>query len=325
LRSLDAGLAEAVPERPTSMRPWVLREEVAAQDAKPLKGIVDVLLRTADEVVEGGGGRTVAGFQRAFDDSLVLALAWSFAGDVRHAECGARIIGRVVRAGTAATEGVHYFLDAIRIFEEAGAIAGSASATLRTWLAARLEWLLTSPDAISERRTSDQRGPGHDLQVASVAAFLDDQALLYDTLARAYSRIRWQFDADGRPCSAAAAATLHQACLHMQRWIDLAELASRWGVDLWSYRSPEGGSLEQGAQWLLSRHEAVGRREAGFDPERLGPIRAAVHDRVRGAMAGPENGSLYAAKPLFPSDCGIRPFWSLASYGRIGSPPKSGV
>src|SRR5690606_41868221 len=67
LRHLDARLAGADSERPTSLRPEVLRKEVAAQDAPPLKGVVDALLRAADEVVANPDGSGDASLQRALD------------------------------------------------------------------------------------------------------------------------------------------------------------------------------------------------------------------------------------------------------------------
>lgn len=329
LRHLDARLAGADSERPTSLRPEVLRKEVAAQDAPPLKGVVDALLRAADEVVANPDGSGDASLQRAFDESLVLALAWSFTTDDRHARAAAAILGRVVDAGAAGDNtNPHYYLDAVRILEAAGFVPGPARVGLREWLARRLDWLSGSPEAISDRRAADHRGPLHDLHVASIAAFLDEQDVVYGTLARAQARIRGQFEADGRPRCAEVAGSMHRACLNLQAWVDLAELASRWGVDLWRYRAPDGAGLGQAVRWLMSQGDEVPRGRSGaFDRDRLEPIRFAAAESGDTPMAGAKGPSTpYLHRARFPSDCGVRPFWNLGRYGapeRDVSPQRS--
>jgi hypothetical protein len=319
----------------------VLRAEAARRDSASLKGLVDTLLRAADAAADRPGGDYAgAGLQRAFDDSLVLALAWSFTGDGRYAERGAGILQRLFGGPDAelnaqhggshahglpgATTGLHYYLDAVRMFEGAGCVGEPLNAGFRTWLAALLDWLSTSPESLAERQAGDHRGTRHDLLVASIAAFLDDQDRVYDTLVRAQARIRGQFGPDGRqPGAADGPDAMHWCCYNFQGWIDLAELASRWGVDLWGYQAPDGAGLAQGARWLLSRGEAIrmGDEAGAFDIGRLQPIRFAASEAVGDLPGGVQAESApYAARPLFPPDCGIRPFWNLASYGR---PPPS--
>ena len=337
LRNLDVRLAGADSEQPVSIRPNVLRQEVALRDAAPLSGVVDALLRAADEALAVAENSGITDLQRGFEDSMVLALAWSFTGGSRYVERGSDILERLfvdpgARAEARQRElgpgaGLHggggelyYYLDAVRMFESAGSVGEATKEGSRAWLAARLEWLSTSPEGRAERAAGDHRGTLHDLQVASIASFLDDQALLYDTLVRAQARIRSQFAPRGRqPGEAEGASALHWRCYNFQAWIHLAELGSRWGVDLWGYQAPDGATLAQGARWLLAgAKEARSPEQAGaFDVERLQPIRFGVREFVD-LESGEAESTPYAAKPRFPPACGIRPFWNLASYGHPG-------
>lgn len=330
LQHLDAQLAGADSEHPVSIRPRVLQREIELQGAAPLKDIVRTLLRTADDALERPCNR--ADLQRAFDDSLALALAWSFTGRGQYAKRGSDILERLfVDPGTrmaprssrnedtgadpAGMHSMYYYLDAVLIFDRAGSVGESAKAGFRAWLGDWLEWLSTSLEGVSARRAGDHRGTCHDLQVASIASFLDDQAQVYGTLMRAQARIAAQFAPDGRqPGEFDGPATLHRRCFSFQSWINLAELASRWGVDLWGYRAPDGSGLAQGARRLLS--EPPHGQANAFDVERLHPVRFAASEFVDGL---PQNGGAestpYAIKPLFHPGDGIRPFWNLASYG----------
>jgi hypothetical protein len=221
--------------------------------------------------------------------------------------------------------GLHYHLDAVRLLEGAGRVGEQTRAAFRAWLGERLEWLSGSPEGIAARRAGDHRGTRHDLQVASIAAFLDDQDRLYDALVRAQSRIRGQFGPEGcRPGGPEGAAAMHWRCCNLQAWVDLAELASRWGVDLWAYRAPDDAGLGQGVRRLLSGGDIAGPGEQadGFDAARLQPIRFAAIGHVDDLPRAPEpERGPYACKPVFPPADGIRPYWNLAGPGRPGELP----
>src|SRR5690606_38196295 len=191
LQRLDARLAGADSDHPVSIRPCVLQQEVEQQDVPPLSGVVRSLLRAADEAMEHADDIGCISPQRGLDDSLVLALAWSFTGHGRYAERGSRILERLfvdqgarmdpfpgngpdAGAAVAGMRGMYYYLDAVRICEGAGSIGESAKADFRIWLDARLAWMLSSP-GVAERRAGDHRGTCYDLQMASIASFLDDQ------------------------------------------------------------------------------------------------------------------------------------------------------
>ena len=334
LQHLDARLAGMDSGQPVSIRMDVLRKEIENQGALPLKEVVGVLREAADEVMAG----RQASPQRAFADSVVLALAWSFTGADRYAERGSDLLHHLfVQPGTrlappladengvacpspVGMTGLHHCLDAVRILEDAGAIADPVRSGIRTWLDAWLEWLLTSPEGRAERSACDHRATSHDLQVASAASFLEEHEVVYASLMRAQARIGGQFAPDGsQPGEIGGPLVVDRYCFNLQCWTSLAELASRWGVDLWGHQAKNGSGLRQGARWLLSYagRPGIDGQAKGFDAGRLQPIRFAATEFIDDLPSPGECGSSpYAANPVFSPDTGIRPFWNLASYGQ---------
>lgn len=280
--------------------------------------------------------------QRVFDDTFMLALARQITGKNAYARHAAGIVRRFfidpetrmnphlkfgqVRLGHNGNEGsasgviemkdMYFFLDAVRLLHEQGALAERELNAMKAWLEPYMDWLLASRQGTSERRALNNHGTCYDLQLGSIAAFLGDTQTLYETLCRAQSRIAQQFDAKGQqPGELSRSATAHYCCYNLQNWVNLARLAGRWGVDLWQYEAPHGHSLKQGARWLLSH---IGKpwpysQIDLFDEERFLPIWFAA--RAAGVDGLPDLPSAYVSpldvKPVFFPHDGVRPYWNL--------------
>ena len=281
--------------------------------------------------------------QRVFDDSTMLALAWMLTGEDKYAEHGAIILKRFfvnpetqmsphlnyaqVRRGhnhdMGANTGIiemkdmYYYVDAVRLLVAADAIEDDMLRAFKDWLSNYLDWLLESPQGQSECKAANNHGTYYDLQVASIAAFLDEKDVVYETLLRAQSRIAQQFAPDGsQPEELERKTTAHYCCFNFQGWINLAEIASRWGADFWSFKSRTGSSLVQGGRWLLSH---AGKKWPYqqfdvFDYERFYPIWFGMPEGTAELPAGTDfPDSKYEAKPVFYPHDGIKPYWNLGS------------
>lgn len=286
--------------------------------------------------------------QRVFDDSIILALAWYFTGEKKYAEHGARILERFfvnaetrmsphliyaqVRIGRNNNQGfstgiiemkdMYYYLDAVRILESAGALSTEALESFSDWLAAYLEWLVQSPQGQRERNAINNHGTYYDLQVAAIADYLGERSILFETLVRAQSRISCQFASDGsQPEELKRATSAHYCCFNLLGWINMAELASRWGTNLWSYKAKGGASLTKGVQWLLSHADKDWPypQNGEVDAERYFPIWFAV-PRESLEFTAPTifPASKYEVKPRFFPHDGIRPYWNLGLNQFIG-------
>src|SRR6266516_5738947 len=123
------------------------------------------------------------------------------------------------------------------------------------WLSAYLGWLRSSVIGKQERGARNNHGTWYDAQVAALALFTDDTALARSTLADARTRrIGSQVMADGRqPYELARTRSLAYSVMNLEGLCRLAELARHLGVDLWSYRSPRGGSIRKALDYLAGR------------------------------------------------------------------------
>ena len=277
--------------------------------------------------------------QMMFDDSLILALAWKFTGRLEYALHGVKILERFfvnketamtphmmyshVRMGhnnnIGANDGIielkdmYYYLDAIRIFMSAGAIPSEMLEKFKEWLSSYLQWLVYSPHGIKECCAQNNHGTYYDLQVASIAAFLDEQDILTETLIRAQTRVAKQFESDGsQPEELRRTITAHYCCFNFIGWINLSEIASKWGIDLWKHETKEGAGLVKGAKWLLDLKDIDWpyAQIDVFDQDRFLPIWHRVPDICRPSNSK-ARGTKYDIKPKYHPHDGIRPYWNI--------------
>lgn len=277
--------------------------------------------------------------QRLFDDTTVLALAAVSTGDSRFAEHAAglvrawfldpetrmnpniqfaqvRSIGPLTVGeswGLIEMKDLYYFLDAVRIVEQAGALSEDERKAFRAWLREYLDWLLSSDQGQAERRARNNHGTCFDLQTASIAAFLGDTALLVKTFRTSQERIFEQFGEKGRQLhEMKRTQTAHYTCFNLQCWVNLATLAEACGVDLWSFEGRGGRGIARAFCWLLPhmgkpwRHEQI----EPFDPQRFLPLFFAARDRL-GPTGTPQLTQAIAAPPTFFAHDGIKPYWML--------------
>lgn len=280
--------------------------------------------------------------QRLFDDTTMLAMAWKFFHDKRFAEHGASLIKTwflnpdtkmnpnlnyaQVRMGHDRNMGsnwgiiemkdLYFFLDAVRIIQNDGFLSSQEQNMLKEWLAEYLQWLRTSPQGTKERSSKNNHGLYYDLQVASIACFLEEHILVRDTLRDSRFRILEHFKSDGsQPHELNRTTTAHYCCFNLQGWIHLALLAEFCGEDLWNFEGKEGQSIKKAMHWLLAHmgKEWPYQQIDEFDHERFYPIYYAC--KTKYGLSG-EIENLYVPDPLkikpifFPHD-GIRPFWQL--------------
>lgn len=282
--------------------------------------------------------------QRVFDDSITLALAWKFSGEKKYVEHSAGILDRFfvnsatqmtphlkygqVKMGHNKNKGsstgviemkdMYFYLDAVRMMTSAGVVSNDTLGSFKDWLKTYLDWLLDCPQGKGECRAINNHGTCYDLQVASIASFLDEKSVLFETLARAQSRISQQFAPDGsQPDELKRKTTAHYCFFNFQSWLNLAEIASLWNVDFWTYEASNGASLVKGARWLMSHmgKEWPYQQIDEFNIERFYPIWFVVSART---MDLPEvrrcPDSKYKVKPKFFPHDGIRPFWNLGIH-----------
>ena len=292
--------------------------------------------------------------QRVLEGAAVCALAWRTTGKQPYADHGAALIRRwfldaesgmnphlefaQARMGAKSTVGnrvgiiemrdLAILLDGARLLERAGVLSEADRTAFGQWLRAYRDWLVNSPHGHEERNSLNNHGIYYDLQVAAIAAYLGDVALLAATFRRAHARLHIHFDPDGsQPHELRRTIALHYCAFNLQAWISLAALAARCGEDLWNSRSRPDSAIERGVEWLM-RYE--GRdwpypQLEPFDWARLAPLKAAV--ACQGPGTAPDMLQLYRVAPAHSADTGIRPYLvpvTPRSFSAVSDGPRAG-
>ncbi|WP_170329767.1 alginate lyase family protein [Ruegeria arenilitoris] len=272
--------------------------------------------------------------QRLFDDTTALALAARVTGEKKYSDKAENLIltwfvdpetrmnpnlnyAQVRRGhrsdrgeahGLIETKDFYFFLDAVRLLED-----DLLARELKTWLSAFLEWLTTSEQGIDECGATNNHGSCFDLQVASIAAFLDDVQALQEINLRAQARLLGTITPNGeQPFEMERTLTQHYCTFNLQSWINLFNLLENVGFRPWS--SAAGERLISAMNRLLSESEA-GWSHPQIDPfnmARLFPIDSALRERTgEGTWATEDAPFCY-----FPHD-GVAPFWRQASGYKV--------
>jgi hypothetical protein len=159
--------------------------------------------------------------------------------------------------------------------------------------------LQTSPQGKEEAAAKNNHGTWYDAQLASLALFVGDSALARSTIASAGpKRIAAQIRPDGsQPEELARTRPMHYSLFNIEPFSRLAELGRHVGVDLWSYRAPNGASLHQAvlfvAPYLDSTKKWMGKEIVPLHPEEF--IRT-----IRQAAAAYRDPAIVAALESMP-------------------------
>ena len=178
-------------------------------------------------------------------------------------------------AGIIETRGFVGVVDAIGMLERSPGWTAADDRGMAQWFSTYLGWLRSSPIGKQERNAHNNHGTWYDAQVAALALFTGDTALARSTLAAARTRrIGAQVTADGRqPYELARTRSLAYSAMNLEGLCRLAELARHVGVDLWSYRSPRGGSIRKALDYLApyadARRKWPGRQITPTEPDFL--------------------------------------------------------
>ena len=236
-----------------------------------------------------------------------LGLAWYFSGDEKYASRAAAQLrawfldsatmmtphlrfAQLVR-GNPAERGsgiidTRWFIEAV---QAAGLIEGSRSWTgadktaLQAWFRSYLNWLLTSPNGAHERAARNNHGSWYAAQTAAYATFVGDTALARSIVDSARARIGWQIKPDGsQPIELERTRSMHYAGFNIEALSRLAEIGCAVGSDLWSYKAPEGGSLETAIDHV-ARYIASDEKWPGQQIDEVDPNLLVIHLRRTGA------------------------------------------
>jgi hypothetical protein len=144
-------------------------------------------------------------------------------------------------------------IQAASLIEEAQAWTPADKQQLQAWFRSYLNWLVTSPNGAHERKARNNHGSWYAAQTATYALYVGDTAQAKAIADSAKARIGWQITPDGQqPIELERTRSMHYAGFNIEALSRLAEIGRAVGVDLWSYRAPEGGSLRAAIDHVAS-------------------------------------------------------------------------
>jgi hypothetical protein len=227
--------------------------------------------------VDSGTDRQDA--EKVFDSTYDLALAWYYTGKRVYAEKAGQILrtwfldpatrmnpdldhaqfipckydGRAIGI-IDFSQSYTSVLDAQAILA-AGAPGWSAEdrTAMGTWNADFLNWLKNSDFGAQEGAAANNHGTFYDMQLAALAYATGDTALARRTVLDARGRrIDPQIAGDGsQPQELARTRSWHYSTFDLVAYTRLAAIGRHVGVNLWSYRGPDGQSLFKAVDYLL--------------------------------------------------------------------------
>jgi hypothetical protein len=115
---------------------------------------------------------------------------------------------------------------------------------MRAWMQDYLTWLQGSKIAKKEGRTENNHGNWYVTQVSGIAWYQGDKALIGDMAKLMKSKLDVQLKPDGtQPAELARTRSFHYSYFNLQAISMMAVLAQKNGIDLWHYRTSQGGSV----------------------------------------------------------------------------------
>lgn len=181
--------------------------------------------------------------------------------------------------------GLPRILDGVALLKGSPSLTGDDLQGLRKWFTQYLEWLKNSKNGRDESDAKNNHGSWYDQQITGIALFLGDKTLAREVAETAKTkRIALQIEPDGsQPLELARTKSFSYSVFNLAALEQLAEEDRLTGVNLWTYRAPNGASIRAALDYLLPyaegekkwTHEALN----GVDPSSLTDplLLAAVH------------------------------------------------
>ena len=172
-----------------------------------------------------------------------------------HLEYGQAIPGITEGRGIGIIETDEFIdvVEAVDMLRGSGALKKEEDDAIVQWFKEYNHWLLTSQKGWDERRWHNNHGTSYDAQVAAFALFTgDDSTALMILDSVKMKRIDRHFEADGsQPFELERTKAMGYSIYNLLHHFRNAIMAERFGMDLWHYENPKGGSINKGVTYLI--------------------------------------------------------------------------
>lgn len=144
------------------------------------------------------------------------------------------------------------FVDEATRLREAGLLSSTTEQGMSQWFEKYLQWLTTSEKGLKEKEMKNNHGTFYDTQVAKIADFLGKEDLVMETLERVKTRISSHVTELGEmPLEAERVDSYGYQLYNLYGYAKLAMVGEKYGIDLWNYEAPNGGSLKKAFEHFM--------------------------------------------------------------------------
>ncbi|KAK5996479.1 hypothetical protein PT974_01814 [Cladobotryum mycophilum] len=278
--------------------------------------------------------RTLA--NKMFNSTYALSLAWYYTGNASYSQHAADIVRTwflnpetamnpaldfaqsVPCSATGRSYGIIDFsqeyttvLDAVAILStNAPGWTTADAAGFKAWNTKFLTWLTESAYGKTEAKNAAEHGTYANFQITALALFTGNKNLAV-SITNAFARklIDGQFVSNGtQPLEVGHTRSFHYANLNLGAHLRWALLAKKIGIDLYSYKGPQGQSLFKAARFLIPAAEggqsAWPYKELAFAPYAATDNLDAAADAgdcqaqsVVNKLPPPPGGNIFALRP----------------------------
>jgi hypothetical protein len=155
------------------------------------------------------------------------------------------------KEGIIETLNIMNMLDSSLLLNQTPYLTDDDMKQFKGWIGDYLQWLMTSPIALQEKKAANNHGTWYDNQVAAYALFTGQTDLAKQVLGGVQNRIAAQIEPDGTmPLEMTRARSLHYPVYNLHGFYNLAMLGDRLGIDLWNYETTDGRSVRKALDFL---------------------------------------------------------------------------
>ena len=214
---------------------------------------------------------------QVYDAVYYLSMAAYFLGNQKYADHAAKIISvwflnpetkmnpnlNFAQAIRGVTEGrgtgivdMHrysMFPEAINLLEASGKWNNKDYNSLKNWFRQFLNWLLTSKNGKHEMNSGNNHATWWAAQAMAYSIFLNDTSV-YNMLIEHTKKdlIGKEIEPNGScPREEARTRSMHYSVFNQEAFSLICTMASLRGIDIWTYSTPESGSVKKSIDYLL--------------------------------------------------------------------------
>jgi hypothetical protein len=158
------------------------------------------------------------------------------------------------RSGIMDGKDVPGVIDAIGLIRHSPSWSNQDQQGMELWFSKYLDWLLNSRHGKQEQRRLDNHGTWYDVQVSSIALFLNKTGTAKSTVQGiiVHGLLPKQIQPDGRqPLELTRTHSLDYSIFNLLGLFRLANIGQHLGIDLWNYKTPQGAGLRKALDYLL--------------------------------------------------------------------------